>query len=422
MSSLKRSKKKYSKSQRKNDFLKFFIISSSLVLGVLYFTYIYKTPIIATEFPTIKISYQAEINTDDYADAIFELESPDDSKDVKPLNCKIKIRGRLNSKMPKTGYRIELSDQISLLGMREDDDWQLFAMFMDLTDMRIKLSMDLWRTLLNTNPTAILPKSEYVILYINGKFQGLYLLAEKNDRRLFGLEDAQNNGNSSLIFQSDSNRINFLSHSDKEWDQDWPNEYDGIYIKDDVFSELIPFICQTSDNDFFSDSNGIYTKFDKTNLIDFLIFNYFILHLDFWSDNYFLVRNSHPNKFFLIPWDFDTSFGQFLGRKYDPDDNIEQEILQKNYLYVRLLGNEEFRKACKERWLFLRETIWSEESILDMLTEIYDEISGILEIDTSKWYLWYDIEWALKVDEAIEELYDWIPERLIFCDSYFGNF
>ncbi len=409
--------------KQKNDFLIVLIISSILIFAVVYYTYIYKTPILSIEFPTIKLTFQGDINTDEYIDGTLELESPDESENVAPIKCQIKIRGRLNAQMPKKGYRIELSDRISLLGMREDDDWQLFAMFMDLTDMRIKFAMDLWRSLLPTNPTAILPESEYIILYVNGEFKGLYLLAEKNDRRLFGLEDAQNNVNSSLIFQSDSSNINFLMHSDKEWDQDWPNEYDGIYIKDDVFSELIPFVSQTSDNDFFSDSNGIYTKFDKNNLVDFLIFNYFILHLDFWSDNYFLVRNSYPNKFFLIPWDFDSSFGQFLGRKYDPDDNIEQEILKSNYLYVRLLGNEEFRIACKERWFFLRETIWSEESILDKLSEIYDEIRGILEIDVSKWYLWYyDVEWSIKVDEAIDELFDWIPERLIFCDSYFRNF
>jgi spore coat protein CotH len=412
----------HQKSQPKKDFLIVIIFSSILVFAVFYYTFIFDSPASSTNLAIVKITFQGEIDTDDYVEGNFELESPDDAENV-AISCKLKIRGRLNAQMPKKGYRIELSDRISLLGMRKDDDWQLFAMFMDLTNLRIKLAMDLWRSLLPTDPTAILPKSEFVILYINGEFQGLYLLAEKNDRRLFGLEDAQNNGNTSLIFQSDSHDLNFYEHSDEGWDQDWPNEYDGIYIKDDVFRLLVPFISQKSDIEFFNDFNGIYTKFDKNNLIDFLIFNYFILHLDFWSHNYFLVRNTHPNKFFLVPWDFDSSFGQYLGRKYDIDENIEQEILRRNYLYVRLMGNEDFKTEVKNRWYFLRETIWSEDSILDMLTEIYDEIRGISEIDVSKWYLWYyDIEWALKVDEAIENLYDWIPERLVFCDSYFGNF
>ena len=123
--------------KQKNDFLIVFIISSILIFAVVYYTYIYKTPILSKEFPTIKITFQGDINTNDYIDGTLELESLDESENVAPIKCQIKIRGRLNAQMPKKGYRIELSDRISLLGMREDDDWQLFAMFMDLTDMRI---------------------------------------------------------------------------------------------------------------------------------------------------------------------------------------------------------------------------------------------------------------------------------------------
>ncbi len=414
-------KKRKNKFQR-NDFL-ILIIASLLLFAVFYYTYSYKSPAIAANFPTLNLNFQGDVSTSDYVDGNFELDSPDNSEDVTPLNCKIKIRGSFNAKMPKKGYRIELAEKVSLLGMREDDDWQLFSMFLDLTDMRIKLSFDLWRSLLATDSTAILPESEYVILYVNGELKGLYLLAEKNDRRLFGLEDAQNNGDSSLIFQSDSHGLNFYEHSDETWSQDWPNEYDGIYIKDDVFSTLIPFIKETSNNEFFNNSNGIYTKFEKINLIDFFIFNYFILHLDFWSRNYFLVRNTFPNKFFLIPWDFDSSFGQFLTRNYDSDQNLELEIFQRNYLFFRLLGNKDFRIAVKERWFSLRETIWSEESILDMLTEIFKEIKVVLELDVNKWYLWYYYDGDIhKADQAIKNLFDWIPERLEFCDAYFTGF
>ena len=424
MSRRKHFKRKLLRSPHKNDFLVFIIIASILISAVFYYSYFF-LPSIKEEFPTIKITFQGDINVDDYIDGQFELQSPKESDNIEPINCMIKLRGRLNAQMPKKGYRLELNDQVSLLGMREDDDWLLMAMFMDLTDMRIKLAMDLWRTLLPTDPTAILPKSEYILLYLNGEFQGLYLLAEKNDRRLFHLDDPQHNADSSLIFQSDSHSFNFfeLAHTNDGWDQDWPNEYDGFYIKDDVFSKLIPFITNAPDEEFFNDSNGIYTQFEEINLIDFLIFNFFIVHLDFWSHNYFLVRNTYPSKFFLIPWDFDHSFGQFLGRKYDPTENLESEIYKRNFLYVRLMNNEDFRENVKERWFSLRDTIWTDNSILDMLSEFYDEIKDVYEIDINKWYPQdYDKKWSIKVDEAVEKLFDWISERLIFCDAYFNDF
>jgi len=87
------------------------------------------------------------------------------------------------------------------------------------------------------------------------------------------------------------------------------------------------------------------------------------------------------------------------------------------------MKNAEFMKEVKERWLTLRDSIWTECSIMDMLLEIYEEIKVISEIDTSMWYPWYiDLKWALKVEEAVELLFKWIPERLEFCDAFFLRF
>jgi len=171
----------------------FLIIASLIISFLVYFTYYLNSPINQTEIPRINIICEEELDNEDYINCTFELISNDESERVLPIKSKIKIRGFFNAKLPKKGYRIELSKRISLLSLRKDDDWQLFAMFLDLPHMRVKLSFDVWRSLHPTNPTAILPDSEYICLYINGEFQGIYLLAEKNDRRLFELNNPQNN-------------------------------------------------------------------------------------------------------------------------------------------------------------------------------------------------------------------------------------
>ncbi len=423
MSSSKYLKNKLSIQKRKKEFFVLFIFALLIVSTVYYLSYIQYSPITPSDFPRINIQCENELNKEDYIDCTFELESDDNSDNILPMKSKIKIRGSFNAKMPKKGYRIELSNQKSLLGMRTDDDWQLFAMFLDIPHIRIKLSFDLWRTLLPTNPTAILPKSKYVSLYINGEYQGLYLLAEKNDRRLFGLDDPQNNINSSLIFQAGSHKTNFYEYSKGSWDQDWPNEYDGYFIMDEIMTDLVSFIRNSNEEVFFDSETGIYSKFDKLNLIDFYIFNFFILHKDFWSQNYFLVRNQHPSGlYFLIPWDFDASFGQYLNRKYDFNENPESDIISRNFLYNRLLGNEEFILDCKNRWFQLREELWTEEFILDMVLEMYEDIRSILEIDTKMWYPWiFEVGWEKEVNEAVNYLFEWIPERLEYCDSYFSE-
>ena len=422
MSPPNRFNNKFPMHRRKKELIVISIVGVIFFSSIYYFSYIKNLPINPSDFPTIDIVSNGEIKKDDYVNCTFELNSEDETDNIFPINSKIKIRGKYNAKLPKTGYRIELSEEKSLLGMRKDDDWLLLAMYSDLNHMQIKLSMDLYRTLESSNPSAILPDSEYVCLYINGEFQGLFLLTEKNDRRLFGLDDAKNNINSSLIFQSSYFHKNFINYLNEEWEQDWPNEDDDIFIMDKIMLDLVSFVRDSPDIEFFNPSSGVYDIFDKQNLIDFYLFNFFILHDDFWDHNYFIVRNSAPSKFFLVPWDFDRCFGLWLRRSSSYDENHEDFLRQNNELFNRLLNDEEFRVGLKNRWRYLREQLWTDERILDRVSDMYEKIKLILEIDANMWYPWlFEQDWDQKVDEAVDHLYDWIPKRLAFCDIYFGN-
>ena len=402
-------------SHRKKKELLILIFISILTFSIIFFySYIKYFPITLTDYPKIYIISDKEPNYDDYTNCTFELNCKNPEDSILPIDAEFKIRGsntNWNEKAPKKGYRLSLSQRKSLLGMREDDDWLLFAMYYDFPKMRIKLCFDVWNSLEDTNPTAVLPDSEYVCLFINGEFKGLYLLAERNDRRLFELDDGQNNPDSSLIF-----------HYKDYWEQDWPNDYEETIINT-ILPELYDFFTNTSDEEFFDPDKGIYSKFDKINLIDFYIYNFLILHRDFWYGNYFIVRDTNPSKFFLIPWDFDNSFGQFGGNFYSPNKNDEEEIRQFNELYERLLDNKDFREDCKYRWNYLRKELWTDEYFLDLLSEIYKEIEYLIEVDISIWKPFnFKKNWEDRYDESITYLFHWIPERLQFCDLYFSEF
>ena len=375
------------------------------------------------ELPELYIYCPYPINSKNYVASVIELNNL-------TIPSKIKYRGSLNCLLPKKGYRLEFINETSLLGMRMDDDWQLFACWLDHTRMRTKLAFDLWRSLLPSNPTAILPESTFVKLLINNEFQGLYLLAEKQDRVLFGLDAAQNNLNSSLILQA--SEIYFHFKDKGHWEQDYPNEEEGIYIGDQIIEVLTNFINNTNKMEFFNYNTGIYSKFDKKNLIDFYLFNTFIYHRDFWNHNYYLVRNTMPNKFFLIPWDFDNSFGQLGWFKYDANKIFNP--YGRNLLFERLINNEEFMQEVNIRWAELRTDIWTDQFIFGLISEMYDQIQKVLEIDLEIWtpitvdgyispgfpdeYFYSNNEFDM--NEAIQFLYNWMEERLKFCDLYFN--
>ena len=428
MSPLKILKSKKPRHRRRKEVFVLIITASIVFSTILIYTYILNSPVISSDHPKIYITCDTDLLSNDKSiNCTFEVDSYDSNDVVAPINSKIRIRGSGAGKganaWPKKGYRIELSEPKSILGMRKDDDWILFAMYMDYPRTRIKMSMDLWRSLDSTDPTAILPDSEYVTVYLNGEFQGLYLLAEKDDRRLFGLDDAQNNINSSLIFQYRYPDA-FGEYYAENWDQDWPNEDDNIFIMDQIMIDLIKFIHNTSDDEFFDPETGIFSIFNKLNLIDFYIYNYFILHQDFWNKNFYVVRNTYPNRFFLIPWDFDRSFGQYIWSSSDANKNQEAEIRSKSEFFDRLIGNSGFMNACYSRWKFLRDELWTNEFLFDMLTEIYEDIEGIVILDTQMWNPYPTItdneKNSNQVNESIRELYEWISDRLNFCDSYFN--
>lgn len=416
------------KNRRKKEFV-IFSISALVILSTIgFYTYIQNSPINPSNFPVIKIVTEDNPSYESYINCTFQLESNDGLDDIVNLKSRIRIRGSgtgWNEFSPKKGYRLKLSRDKSLLGMRKDDDWLLIGMYSDYPRMRIKMAFDAFRSLHPTDPTAILPKSKYVLLYLNGEFQGLYLLAEKNDRELFGLDAAQNNLNSSLVFQTKFN-TDLKEYDEETWEQDWPNDYEGMSIMEEILTNLTHFISSSDDDKFFHSINGIYSKFDKQNLIDFFLYNFFIQHKDFWGKNYFLIRNTYPNKFYFIPWDFDECFGQFAWKKYDANENplVEiSEIRSKNELYNRLLGDSRFMEEYKVRWFELREFLWTDEYFSDMITDLYEKIKDVIELDTHLWNPGkYNENWSNDVYKYIDHLNQWILDRLEYCDAYFGMF
>jgi len=401
----KLSNKKIPSSKKKRDL--FFIIATTFLLFSMIFYYNQKkvSPNVPENLPKLYITCQHRISRSNYRDCVIDIEQDSTIGEIK-------IRGAFNSLFDKVGYRLRLTEQKSLLGMRKDDDWQLFAMYLDYPHMRVKLCLDIWRSLETTNPTAILPDSEYVNFYLNEEYIGLFLLTEKNDRKLFGLNRGENSIESSLIFQLKA-FADLRTYDAEVWEQDLPIADDKT-IMNYIMTDLVAFINNSTDTDFFNPITGIYAKFDIQNLIDFYVYNYFIYHDDFWKKNYFIMRDTYPNKFFLIPWDFDGSLGQWGETKYKANTNREDYIRNNNALFDRLLDDDYFRKACKSRWFELRKDLWDENYFMDLLFEIYEDIKDSIKLSMTI----YDME--DKMDEYVNYLIQWIPDRIEFCDSYFA--
>ena len=109
--------------------------------------------------------------------------------------CMLRYRGGNSTKYTKKSYAVKLVDEngedldVNLLGIREENNWILDAMAVDRIRMRNRVCFDIWNQISFTpyrtdfnNRNGI--KGEFVEVFLNGKYHGIYCLSDKIDRKL----------------------------------------------------------------------------------------------------------------------------------------------------------------------------------------------------------------------------------------------
>ena len=106
-------------------------------------------------------------------------------------DCVYNIRGASVRKFPKKSYKVELKDtKVSFLGMRSDDDWILNALYDDAGLVHNKVSMDVWKDISKYNSVKGDEgyDTEYVEVFLDGQYNGVYLLGERVDEKQLELK------------------------------------------------------------------------------------------------------------------------------------------------------------------------------------------------------------------------------------------
>ena len=110
------------------------------------------------------------------------------------------IRGNTSRMYPKKGYKVnlvkntvsgtEVNNKLALFGMREDDDWILYALYNDESKIRDRLCIDIWNIL---GAKTVSGKSTYgtnltyVEVIADNSYCGLYGLMEPVDAKQLNL-------------------------------------------------------------------------------------------------------------------------------------------------------------------------------------------------------------------------------------------
>ena len=355
----------------------------------------------------------------------------------------------------KKPYTIEFKNETELLGMGKGKKYVLLADALDQSHLRNKIVYDCAKYF--DIPYAV--NSEYIDLYVNGDYLGLYLLCEK-------VEVGENRVDIYDLYEDTKaiNQFPLNKYNKTHYDNDGvsisgyeipntPNDYSGGYLleyqydyrtsnrdclfktKDGInFSVEFPSQCSVKQMNYISgvfqriEDHFEYSDYEKYIDVDSWLYFYLINecfgNIDLGSQFFYIDKDS--DKVYAGPiWDFDMSMGNESNDYHNTsksfftckDNNAGKSFFKKLY------NNEDFYKQIVKTYSarirpYLTTTVKAE------MNHYVSMIESSYQMDKIRWeneQVHFTTEKHGFLSESVKYLSNWIDERITFLDDAWNN-
>lgn len=353
----------------------------------------------------------AAINsTDVYVPATISIDGLDASDDYKGS---AQIRGRGNStwNFPKKPYKFKLDEKAGLMGMASEKDWILLANYLDGTHLLNAVAMKAGQ-LINLPFTNHI---EPVEVYLNGQYQGLYMLTEQIEVK----KNRVNIGDNGILLQLE-----------QYYDEPWKFRSAGYRLPVMVMhpeltdaAELAPIKTQ------FEEMEALLARadFPNNNVLDYIdaesVANYFLVNM--LCDNREL---NHPKSTFLYKtktgkwtmgpiWDFDWAYAYEKTQRHF--STFDQPMLWSpasdgTRFFSRLMAAPAVKTAMKQKWADFKA-----QKLPELLTYV-DQYALLIEDARGRDYQkWKRGNVDFKNDVATLKM--WLKNRSVYMDEFLSR-
>ncbi|ATB35359.1 lipoprotein [Cystobacter fuscus] len=337
----------------------------------------------------------------------------------------VKYRGATSSVFPKRNYTFKFSkddlfSEPELAGgtFTGRQKLVLITSFNDNSYMRPRLAFDLWNRM---SPEHIQIKTFSAILYVNGRFHGVFTVADHVDDDLMERHGLSKDGD---LFKSEEADANFsrvtksgvaktelqagLVKKEGKPKDGWVGAYDTV-------NALTAFMADADAETFVARRGEWLHPLDYE---DWWIFNTAILGTDSSAKNayhYFDPVSRAPWRF--IPWDLDASFGQLWDTRRI-DAGALPDFTGDNRIFALMLADPRVATPLRERYRSLLHGPLSKQRVLALIDGYARELSIPAARDEARWreqYLTFT-RWADRTDftthaEEVAYLRQWVEER-----------
>ena len=406
-----------------------------------------------TSLPLVNLTFdENELSSDDYIEGTIDIVDKQMRTEAGEVSvhydADFRIRGGSITNLDKKSFAVKLFKynnkgkkkdlDKSIFGIREENSWILDAMGYDKMRMRNRVCFDLWNEMSSIPyETEILndnnpekrngTKGEFVEVFINGTYHGLYCMTDKIDRKLLGLEkyDDDNSVFQGLIYQGKEKKSSG-SHLDSfdgnAWELEYPDDYSADPEAWQPLKALIDFCGEnTTDEAFLANYNDY---FYTSNLVDYMVMTMALNVIDNLYKNTFL---SVPNIvgghcYLLTPWDMDGSLGRLQKGVLN---DVFSVVTRYNEIppYDRLYKDnmDGFVDEVKKKWLELQTTTFSIKHVHDVL-DAYGTMfvsSGAWQREYNKWGGSVDVPLAENLSDELNYVKGWYERNFAnLCDIW----
>lgn len=355
----------------------------------------------------------------------------------------IELRGNSSMVYDQKQYLFETVDdegedrEISLMDFPKEEDWILYAPYVDKGLMRNVLAYETARKL-----GHYASRTRFCELVIDGDYKGVYVFLEqikrdKNRVNVSKLEPETDCGD-----ELTGGYIIAIDHSAKDTDIGFPGAFDslGYYVYWHIFpkSKDITWPQRWYIEDFieafessmrtpeFADPVTGYPAFlDVPSFVDYLLINEWANNVDGFVASLYLHkdRDSKGGKLVAGPvWDFNIAFGNADYSNGNSTSGWRSHYGRVPFWWRRLLEDPTFVSAIVQRWSELRQSTLATVNIehqIDSLASMLDEAQAR---HFDRWqllgtYIWPNGFVGATWEEEIAYLKSWIGERLTWMDE-----
>ena len=355
----------------------------------------------------------------------------------------IELRGNSSQGQPKKPYRFETVDalgdnnNVSLLGMPEENDWVLYAPWSDKTLIRNVLTYQL-----SNEMGWYASRTRHCELYLNGDYKGIYVLMEKIKRD-------QNRVNISKLDPNEVDGDDLTGGYILKFDWIWTGDnlgwfesdegslYNYHYPKpDEISSEQVDYIQQYINNfenmmmsNNYNEPQGYPLWINIDSFVDYIMLQELSKNVDAYRLSTYIYKDKHDmdHRLYAGPiWDINHGFGNcdygytwltnnwLLGYQAT-DDPIA-------FWWHKLWNDDGFEDAFSQRYTELRSSTLSLNHIYSIIDSVANYLGPAIDRNFTRWptlgtYVWPNYYVFDTYAEEIEYLKSWTAERLQWMDQ-----